>query len=397
MRVPVPHLAELRQPHWACMGRADPILSRATDATERASAQGAPIELTVVSGDRAGSLRACVRGFLDHVRPRIAEASAAVAEATAPRTAAGVGSGPFDLAAAGDGAVLVWSAFGEARLRTRRIGPLGEMLGDEATVLGEYDGAVREVAVALNGDRMAVAWVETDGRTTALHARAASGPIEGPLGRAIALGDVDPAAMTVARGNVAIAARGEGFVAAVRAAREGGARIALVPIDRGMRARRSVDVEQPCARALVGTAQVGSDVALGVCSGSGLVRVLVGDGEPSVTRIDAGCEDVALVDAGGEHAVARCGGPHPIDDGSRVLVPVCEDAVPRLGSNIVLRTAASGLGALFEDAIAPSGAPAVWTGRALVVATRDRDVLMLYRTECRETSFERTAEASAQP
>ena len=389
------------QPHWACIGEGDWILAGARDAVASARASGAPIELAVVPGDHFASVGACVQGFVAHVLPRLA----AVPEPTPPATAVpirglvqGVGSGPFDLVATDSGAVWIWSAFGEARVRMRRLDRLGHPTDPDPIELGVYDGSVREVAIAVHGERLGVVWVETDGRTLAMRARAASGPIEGPLGRAVTLGEVDPASMTMARGNVAIGARGEGFVAALRTTtRRGATEIAFVPIDGAMRSRRSVQLAQPCARALVGTAVAGSDLVFGLCDGTALVRAQIGDAEPVVTRIEAACSDVALVDAGGEHVVSRCDGPRSLDDRERPLVPLCEDMMPRLGRNIVLRGPASGIGAFFDGTIAPLGAPVVWTGQALIVATRHEDMLALHRSECRATGLEPTASDESAP
>jgi acetyl esterase/lipase len=149
MRVPVPHLTELAQSHWACIGEGDSILAGARDAVARARASGAPIELVVVPGDHLTSAGACVEGFVAHVLPRLA----ALPEPTPPATplpirgqVVGVGSGPFDLVATDSGAAWVWSAFGEARVRVRRLDALGRPVDPDPIEIGVYDGAVREVA-----------------------------------------------------------------------------------------------------------------------------------------------------------------------------------------------------------------------------------------------------------
>jgi acetyl esterase/lipase len=396
LRVAVPHIEQLRTPHWACVGEGDWIIDIARAAEARATAAGAPLELVTLPGDHGGSLLGCMRSFLVHARARIdavpprelppeAPEPAGLAAARAIAT-----SGAFDLAARPEGALLVWSAPNTPSVRVEALAADGSSTGP-STVLFEPEGHVREIEAVVSGEQIAVAWTTTDGRSATQRAFAAVGPIAGPLGAPVALGEVDPAALQTTRGNVLVAIDGDRFVAAVRgagrcAAGAGCAQVVIAPVAaRG--ARHTVPLEHACTRALVGAASVAGRAVVGLCDGTSLVRVALGDAAPDVSREDASCAELALLDAAGERRVSAC--PQPRLVGGDALAISCTDAALTLGTEITLTAPTSGLAAMLAPSVAPASSRATWTGQALLVAAPSGGELLLQRHTCSDGTLTR--------
>lgn len=64
LRLALPHIEELEQPHIAFVGREDPGLATTQQAAERGAAAGVPIEAVVVPGDHQQSVAPAMLGFL---------------------------------------------------------------------------------------------------------------------------------------------------------------------------------------------------------------------------------------------------------------------------------------------------------------------------------------------
>lgn len=389
LRVPVPHIEQLRTPHWACVGEGDWIIDHARAAQARATAAGAPLELVTLPGGHQESLTACMRSFVSHARTLTdaVPARELPPEPDGPSQTAVArpisSSGAFDVVPRADGALLVWAGPNAPGIRAEPLAADGSSAG-ASSPLAEVVGHVREIEVAVSGDRIALAWSLTDGRTATQRAFAAVGPLAGPLETPIALGEVDPAALQTTRGNLAVAPDGEGFVAAVRTAGRcpagaGCAQIVIAPIG-GRGARRTIPLDHACTRAIVGTASAQGRAVLGLCDGTSLARVALGDGAPTVSREDASCAELSVLDVGGERRVARC--PEPRILGGEALAPACADQALTLGAGITLAAPASGLAPMLPETIAPPGSRGTWTGSALLVASPSNGELLLQRHIC---------------
>lgn len=65
LRLLLPHVEELAQPHVACVGADDPGVSPAEQAAARAAAAGRSLELVITPGDHHSSLNSCIDAYLE--------------------------------------------------------------------------------------------------------------------------------------------------------------------------------------------------------------------------------------------------------------------------------------------------------------------------------------------
>ncbi|WP_236515059.1 hypothetical protein [Sandaracinus amylolyticus] len=326
-----------------------------------------------------------------------AVAAAPSPTAIGPRVATAVpiaGAGAFDLIADVSGTSVAWAdpADQGGVIRALELGPEGEPIG-AARELVATGAHVRELAVARRGDRLALAWITTDGRSGRAHAAV----IEGPSGEASPIAIGAARATGAARGDVAIASLADGaFVVATRA--DSG--IALSVIGGARRRIEPIALASPCEAAIVGAFSTDDGALLGLCGGTPgaeewiLARI---DGATAeiVERRALGCADVRLSSAGGGRAIARCGDA-PVStalDGTDARPassePVaCEGERPRLGA--ALEGATDDLEGMLPSSVAAPGSRAAWTGRALLVATRLGPELVIQRRQCQSGALLRT-------
>lgn len=66
LRLLLPYVEELRQPHIACVGADDPGVVFAEQAAARAAAAGLPFESVITPGDHNASVNACIEAYLEH-------------------------------------------------------------------------------------------------------------------------------------------------------------------------------------------------------------------------------------------------------------------------------------------------------------------------------------------
>jgi dienelactone hydrolase len=67
LRLLLPHVEELAQPHVACVGAYDPGVLPAQQAAARAAAAALPFELVMTPGDHNASLGPCIEAYLEWV------------------------------------------------------------------------------------------------------------------------------------------------------------------------------------------------------------------------------------------------------------------------------------------------------------------------------------------
>jgi hypothetical protein len=72
MRLFAPYVAQMKQPHFACVGDADRFAREvATQATNRARDLHLPLEADVVAGNHFTSLPRCMAAYLARVLPKV--------------------------------------------------------------------------------------------------------------------------------------------------------------------------------------------------------------------------------------------------------------------------------------------------------------------------------------
>lgn len=339
----------------------------------------------------------------------------------------------FDLAVTGGGAVLVW---GEPPERGGRVLALaldgeGVVRGPERDVLaaGAPQGGgsrpvprtrVQELAVSAGGGRLGVAWVLRDVRGE-LRVRATHGDDAAmAFGPAAKLGksEADP---YDGRGRVAVAVSEAGLVDVLYRSGAGPCRAGQQDAQcarfahwqpKGDGRGLPLMVPGPCAPGVVGSLFREARWYFGVCS-EGATTVYAIQFEPEYAHAEkvlAGCTPVALVPGPeGVLALGRCdgglravelreGGKQRTDVGPVERRATCEEGKPVLtmvgegqrARELRLTGPLGALEAWLPEALAPPGARAVWTGRALLVATPIASEVALRRFECDATELRRT-------
>jgi hypothetical protein len=296
----------------------------------------------------------------------------------------------FALAADDDGALLAWAeplASGGA-IRAQALSPLGAVTGamrDMATTVA----TVRELVAARAGERVAVAWVSTDGRRGTAHV-ALSSAVDAPS-RTFELGDVDP----LATYRIGLAPLPDGSFVIVA---HTGSAARVAHLAEGRLRTSALSLSAPCERAVLGAMGTDDGALVVLCEahegGSTWVRARFGAHAqtPTIERTPSACADVAFAAVDGEPwRIERCDGVHVTRDDARRTALEARDACVE-GRPLVLAQArhATAVAQLFPSAIVPEHARAVWTGQALLVAAPDRQELVARRWQCEADRLVRT-------
>lgn len=329
----------------------------------------------------------------------------------------------FDLAAAAGGAVLAWAAAGAGTLQLRRFDAEGDPVG-EAGGLTAIDGAgsaVADVALAAIGSDVALAWSETSTAPGAL--RAAWIPSAGPartfeLGATFRSDDANRGALALVGRERSATLLARGLEAPCNDARESACsafRFFEISADAARPTGLSLAVPAPCAansaqlvppRRVAGGESGAFEYA--ICAGgagaSGLTVFSI-QSSPAYASAEealAGCTPLGAGRFGGEATfVGACGGQWrsvsvSLDAGGLVardldprgLVCNARGALLRFGGGWLRPDEPLGrLELLLDDDLAPAGARAVWTGRALLVARPIDGRLSVRRFGCREAQL----------
>jgi hypothetical protein len=346
------------------------------------------------------------------------QASPPSAEPAAPRTLATAGA--FDLALGARGPLLVWAPgrATEAGLLLAELDALGAArAAPRAVASAENDDEVIEIAMATGANQVGIGWRESGSagsRTRALllplgdadHARAPVAPVL--LGSA-------PPDRTAARGRVALAGAEDGRVRALYATGPSECIESSVGPCTGFGFRELgsaaparqepwLSVPQPCAVGAATLAALRGHWYYGLCTWTGDTPTTTAYSihmEPSYARADEvlrGCTplgmtriDAATVLLGGDCGPIRRAVRLTIDPSPPAELPlvdlalVCEQghAVLRAtGWALSLQAPRDRLEAVLPQALAPAGARAVWSGRALLIATPTPAGLELHVHSC---------------
>ncbi|HTQ03552.1 MAG TPA: hypothetical protein VMI54_06835 [Polyangiaceae bacterium] len=317
----------------------------------------------------------------------------------------------FELTASASGATLVWSpvARDTGALRKVELDANGAFAGPASVVVdaSAVTGDVTDLAAAWVKDRLALAWVERDGakaRVRAAWAQSGAAPFE--LGAAWS-------GPRTARGNVVIAAREDHALVFSR-----GDQSACVDADRhgcfafefheltpsGLeKSGLPMSVPVPCADNSTQIAVVGRRFHYGVCTDTGeraVTTMFTIERDPDYARADRlleGCTPAGtFVWQGAAWLIAECeNGRRAVRLGARdepaqyldlhTLGVECRHGTTTLHApslDLLLDEPRVGLAGLLPQNLAPAGARAVWTGRALVVGTTLADRVHLARYTC---------------
>ena len=323
----------------------------------------------------------------------------------------------FELTPSNDGATLVWApaaakdgalfgvdldGAGRPKATARSLIPTSAVHGD-----------ISDLAVAWVKHELALAWVERDAAKARVRAAWASGG-----GRVFELGSAWVAPRT-ARGNLVIAARGDAALifargdeaACIEPGRRGcfGFSFHELHGDRVEATGLPLSVPVPCTDGSTALAVVGSRWHYGVCTDTGkrpVTTMFSIQREPDYARADTlleGCEPAGMLnyegaawligDCEGQRRAVRLGREDERAEsldlrGTRLD---CAGGAARLraaGFDLALDEPRGGLHALLPAELAPRGARAVWTGRALLVATTLGEELRVTSHVCRGDKLE---------
>jgi hypothetical protein len=343
----------------------------------------------------------------------------AASTSAAPRIALGSLGTPtgFELVASATGATLVWapSRRTDGALKKVELDGDGALRGAATAAVpgGAVAGDISDVAATWVDGRLALAWVERTGaaaRVRATWAEAGGPPFE--LGAAWA-------APGTARGNVVVAARdGQALVfargsetACTDPTRHGCFGFDFHELEPG-RAKKSglpLSVPVPCASDSAQLVVVGTRFHYGLCTDTGerpITTMFTIERNPDYARADPlleGCTPVGtFVWRGAAWLVADCdGGRRAVRLGARDEAAQfldlharrfdCHAGIASLRApslDLELEEPRSSLTALLPRELAPAGARAAWTGRALVVATPLGERVRLVRHRCQGERLE---------
>jgi hypothetical protein len=275
-------------------------------------------------------------------------------------------------------------------------------------------GEPSDLSSAWVRDRLALAWVERAGpkaRVRAAWARAEGVNVATPP-KLLELGSAWVGPRT-ARGNLVVAARGDRALVFARGEQTAcidpgqkscfGFSFHELETERATLTGLPLTVPVPCTDHSAALAVVGERWHYGVCTDTGtvpLTTMFTIERNPEYARSDRlleGCRPTGTLVFGGaawliadcqgnRRAVRVAGRDEPLEflelrtahvecaaDGVRVRAP---------GLDLALDEPRGGLEALLPTALAPEGARAVWSGRALVVAATGGGALALTRHRC---------------
>lgn len=342
--------------------------------------------------------------------------------------------GAFDLVRQGEGALLVWGSPASAggTIAMQRVDALGAMLGDAVTLYAPSseqlaDGRPMtlatplEIAASREGGRIAIAALVRADELNEYRVLATSGDA-GRLAFAgfQRLAELDPTALS-RRGQVAALAGDEVSEILFRAGEASCPRdvpgptciaVRRAELRAGAAARTSAvrALGPRCRSPIAGIVAHEGRLGAVVCAstereGALTVVPLEGSGEESTMTGLGGCTDAGLVRLETRDlAVARCGNAlkgaelfgqgAPQDLGLPDPTMECEGEMPVIvapgGTRIRVDAVRSGLGSLLPPIVAPAGARAVYTGRAVLVGAPIGDEVTVRRYECEEGMFVRT-------
>jgi hypothetical protein len=335
----------------------------------------------------------------------------------------------FDLVPSVSGATLVLVGSTPKRVLRIDLDAGGAPRGAPGTLLdgGLIPGEPSDLAAAWVGERLAVAWVERTGAKARVRAAwARSDAVHTVALPAVMELDRAWVAPRTARGNVVVAARGDRALvfargeqtACVDPAQKGcfGFSFHELQTDRAVATGLPLAVPVPCADHSAALAVVGRRWHYGVCTDTGgapMTTMFTIEHEPEYARADRlleGCKPTGMLhfggaawlvgDCQGNRRAVRVGGrDEPLEflelrsarvectaDGARVRAP---------GLDLVLDEPRGRLETVLHSDLVPAGARAVWSGRALVVATTSAGPLTLNRRRCEASGL--VTEAVALP
>ena len=344
----------------------------------------------------------------------------------APKMSAGPGA--FDLVVAGDS--VLWLVGLPARsgggVEVGSLNALGELSGEWRTVVaGRSDGsglapAAVEIDAELAQGRLGIGWVEQQGlqlRTRAVLGDAAGRTFGSP--QDLVERPHDP--RSGPRGAIALVASGTGITVLHRSAdgpcdssgRGQCARFGRAQLGEGRPSRGDgYSLPEPCARSLVGAALADDIRYHALCAienGAPRTMLFAIQFEPRYAHAEPlleGCEPVGLTPfADGVALMGDCGGESPArrgwlaEEAARTVAALgapearCEEGRVhlRLGEHdVTLGAPRGGLEALLPAAMTSGADRAVWTGEAVLVATRLGRESALRRYACDRGVFRRT-------
>ncbi len=366
----------------------------------------------------AASLLACSRGHRGQHEGR-----AARAPASAPLTSEAVlapiepsTDAAFDLALAEHGAWLAWAPAHDRRGRIllRALGTLGDPRGPQRTLVETADEVV-ELAIAEGGGRLAVGWIESSATRTRTRALVLEPAGAAPKAEPTLLAAGTPGERTAARGHIALAGAPDGrlrmlFESGPSECIESGVGPCtgfgfreLGVVAKG-RQEPWLSVPQPCRAGAASLAALRGHFYYALCSWSGEAPATTAYSihmDPSYARADevlSGCTPLGMtrVDAhrvllGGDCGPVRRAVRLTTDPAPAAELPLldlqvdCEHGAPvlrALGWSLPLQAPRDRMEAILPGSLAPIGARAVYTGRALLVARSTPAGLQLTRSLC---------------
>jgi hypothetical protein len=318
----------------------------------------------------------------------------------------------FELAPSRDGATLVFAPADSrsGALLAFDLDGSGAPRAKARALFGERElvGKVSDLTTVWVKHELAVAWVERAGSKARVRAAWASN-----RSRIFELGEAWVAPRT-ARGNLVLAARGDAALVFARGneapciepGRRGcfGFSFHELSGDRALATGLPLTVPVPCTDSSTVLAVVGGRWHYGVCTDSGkrpVTTMFTIERDPDYARADTlleGCAPIAtLVWDGAAWLVGECEGQRraarlgldaerAVYLDLRALRAECSAGTLRLraaGFDLALDEPRGGLEALLPADMAARGARAVWTGRALLVATALGEELRVTSHACR--------------
>lgn len=350
--------------------------------------------------------------------PKPAASFGSAASTSGAVTSSGAVAGPppgrlatpsaFELGASPRGATLLWAPAARAAgaVQKRELDAAGAFQApSEVALASGVDGDVSDLTATWVGSRLGLAWLERKGpaaRVRAAWAGASGVPFE--LGAAWS-------GPRTARGNVVMAARGDKALVFARGSeapcidpgQKGCFAFGFHELETGRAVATGLpmSVPVPCNDNSAALAVVGERFHYGVCteSASRPVTTLFSiQHDPEYARADTlleGCTPYGtFVWRGAAWLVAECEGGRRaarIGDDPQEFLDLhglhleCRSGRMRLRApslDLALDEPRSGLAPLLPPDVAPTGARAVWAGRALLVATSFADELRLTRRSC---------------
>jgi len=347
----------------------------------------------------------------------VASSSASAAPAVASAGSRLSSPTAFELTAGARGAILLWAPVGANRpeLLSLELDASGTRRGSASVLLdgNARGGEISDLSAAFVGEHLAVAWLERTAEKARVRATWAA-----PKARVFELGTAWRGPPT-ARGNVVVAARRGAALVFARGDEAGciepGKHACYaflfheLSADRATRTGLPLSVPVPCTDNATSLVVLPERYHYGVCTDTGgdpVTTVFTITPEPAYARADPvlrGCEPSGtftwkgsawlVADCQGSRRAARVGGGDEDVEYLDMRSPRLEcrsgvAAIRASGFDLVLDEPRAHLEALLPSAIAPRGSRAVWTGRALLVASSAGTALRLARYACEREAWQ---------